>query len=79
MTKSLREKIGVIRTGQKGILMPIRSKNPKKIVKQVMHEFKKKSLHVGKSKKKVTSRRQAIAIALSLARKSKSKRKKRGK
>ena len=35
----------------------------------VMREFKKGTLVSGKSKKKVTSRKQAIAIALSEARK----------
>ena len=36
-------------------------------VSKVMHEFKKGKLNIGKSKKKVKSRRQAIAIALSEA------------
>lgn len=35
----------------------------------VMHEFKKGALPIGKSKKKVKKRKQAIAIALSQARK----------
>ena len=48
---------------------------PKK-VKKVMIEFKKGELNIGKSKKKVKSRKQAIAIALSEAGMSK-KRKKR--
>jgi hypothetical protein len=48
---------------------------PKK-VKKVMKEFKKGELNIGKSKKKVKSRKQAIAIALSEAGMSK-KRKKR--
>jgi len=42
-----------------------------KKVKKVMREFKKGELNIGKSKKKVKSRKQAIAIALSQARKSK--------
>lgn len=40
-------------------------------VKKVMGEFKKGELNIGKSKKKVKSRKQAIAIALSEARKKK--------
>lgn len=35
----------------------------------VMKEFAKKTLNIGKSKKKVTNRRQALAIALNIARK----------
>jgi len=42
-------------------------------VKKVMKEFKKGELNIGKSKKKVKSRKQAIAIALSEAGKSKKK------
>ena len=42
-----------------------------KKVKKVMREFKKGELNIGKSKKKVKSRKQAIAIALSQAGKSK--------
>ena len=38
-----------------------------KKVKKVMKEFKKGELNIGKSKKKVKSRKQAIAIALSKA------------
>jgi hypothetical protein len=40
-------------------------------IKKVMGEFKKGELNIGKSKKKVKSRKQAIAIALSEARKKK--------
>ena len=40
-------------------------------IKKVMKEFKKGKLNIGKSKKKVKSRKQAIAIALSEAGKSK--------
>ncbi len=38
-------------------------------VSQVMREFKAGSLNIGRSKKKVKSRKQAIAIALSQSRK----------
>ena len=38
-----------------------------KKVKKVMKEFKKGELNIGGSKKKVKSRKQAIAIALSQA------------
>ena len=48
---------------------------PEKKVKKVMREFKKGELPIGKSKKKVKSRKQAIAIALSEAGKSKPRRK----
>lgn len=41
----------------------------KREVKAAMHEQKEGSLHSGKSGKKVTSRKQAIAIGLSKARK----------
>ena len=40
-----------------------------KKVKKVMHEFKRGKLTSGRSGKKVTSRKQAIAIGLSEARK----------
>ena len=40
---------------------------PEKKVKKVMREFKKGDLPIGKSKKKVKSRKQAIGIALSEA------------
>ena len=54
----------------------------KKTVKRVMHERKAGTLRSGRSKKKVKSRKQAIAIALSEARASGAKvppRKKTGK
>lgn len=38
-------------------------------VKEVMHEFKEGKLKMGKSGKKVKSRKQAVAIGLSQARK----------
>jgi hypothetical protein len=40
-----------------------------KKMEKVMHEFKEGDLTIGKSKKKVKSREQAIAIGLSEARK----------
>ena len=40
----------------------------KKKVRRAMHEFKKGTLKSGRSGKKVTSRKQAIAIGLSEAR-----------
>jgi hypothetical protein len=45
------------------------SKSSQKKVKKVMHEFKRGKLKSGRSNKKVTSRKQAIAIGLSEARK----------
>ena len=50
------------------------TKGPGK-VKKVMKEFKKGELNIGKSKKKVKSRKQAIAIALSEAGMSKKRKK----
>ena len=46
------------------------SKKASEKVEKVMHEKKKGTLKSGKSNKKVTSRKQAIAIGLSEARKS---------
>jgi hypothetical protein len=46
------------------------SKGAQKKVKRAMHEKKKGTLKSGRSGKKVTSRKQAIAIGLSEARKS---------
>ena len=43
------------------------STKKEKNVKKVMREFKKGELNIGGSKKKVKSRKQAIAIALSEA------------
>lgn len=40
-------------------------------ISKVMKEYKKGELNIGKSKKKVKSRKQAVAIALSEARKGK--------
>jgi len=60
--------------------MPIRKPRTKKqkkhAVKQVMEEFKSGELNVGKSKKKVKNKKQAIAIAMSTAGIKKSKKKK---
>jgi len=50
-----------------------------KKIETVMSEFKDKTLNIGKSKKKVTNRKQAIAIALSESSKIGSKKKKRRK
>ena len=49
--------------------MPKYSKNAQKKVKKVMHEYKEGKLKMGRSGKKVKSRKQAIAIGLSEARK----------
>jgi hypothetical protein len=48
---------------------------PQKKIKKVMKEFKKGELNIGKSPKKVKSKKQAIAIALSEAGKSKKSKK----
>lgn len=44
-------------------------KASQKAVKEAMHQMKRGKLKSGKSRKKVTSRKQAIAIGLSKARK----------
>ena len=49
--------------------MPKYSKKSQEEVKKAMHERKKGTLKSGKSNKKVTSKKQAIAIGLSKARK----------
>lgn len=59
--------------------MPIKTKNPKKIMEKIMGEYKKGSLNVGKSKKKVKSRKQAVAIGISVAKRKGNKMKKKGK
>jgi hypothetical protein len=59
--------------------MPIKTKNPKKIMEKVMGEYKKNELNIGKSKKKVKKRSQAIAIGLDIARRKGNKIKKKGK
>jgi len=48
-----------------------------KKISKVLTEFKDKTLNIGKSKKKVKKRSQAIAIALSQSRKIGSKKKKK--
>ncbi len=48
--------------------MPKYGKAASKKVEKVMHEFKAGKLKSGRSNKKVTSRKQAIAIGLSEAR-----------
>jgi hypothetical protein len=53
----------------KGVNMAKYSKKSQSEVKKAMHERKKGTLKSGKSGKKVTSRKQAIAIGLSKARK----------
>lgn len=45
------------------------SKKTQNKVKKVMKEYKKGKLKIGKSNKKVTNRKQAVAIGLSEARK----------
>jgi hypothetical protein len=50
--------------------MPKYGKKAQDKVEEVMHEFKKGKLKMGKRDKKVKSRKQAIAIGLSEARES---------
>ena len=47
--------------------MPRQSEAQKSTMERVMHEYKQGDLKSGKSSKKVTNRRQAIAIGLSEA------------
>ena len=49
--------------------MPRYSKKAQESVKEVMHEYKEGELKSGKSCKKVTNPKQAVAIGLSKARK----------
>lgn len=51
------------------IMSAKKGKMAEKKIKKVMKEYKKGKLNIGKSKKKVKSRKQAIAIALAEARK----------
>lgn len=44
-------------------------KKSQEVVREAMKKFKKGELKVGKSRKKVTSKKQAVAIGLSEARK----------
>jgi hypothetical protein len=54
----------------------VKKKVAAKKVEKVMREFKKGELNIGKSAKKVKSRKQAVVIALSQAGMSKKKKKK---
>lgn len=54
------------------------SERGKDKIEKVMHEFKEGELESGKSGKKVTSRKQAVAIALSEARETGAKIPKKG-
>ena len=47
--------------------LPKTTEKKRKKVSKVMREFKKGKLNIGKSKKKVKNRKQAIAIALNEA------------
>jgi hypothetical protein len=49
--------------------MPKYGAKSQKKVEKAMHEYKRGTLESGRSGKKVTSRKQAIAIGLSMARK----------
>jgi len=66
MKKSVKKKVAKRVSAKKKV-----PKSPavREKVAKVMHEFKEGELPMGKSKKKVKSRKQAIAIALSEARK----------
>lgn len=44
------------------------SKKAESKISKTMHEYKKGDLHIGKSSKKVKSRKQAVAIAIDKAR-----------
>jgi hypothetical protein len=59
------------------MVMPETPKQKEK-VEEVMHEFKEGDLHSGKSKKKVTNPKQAVAIAMSEAGISRNKRRSSG-
>ena len=48
--------------------MPITGGTAKERFRQVMEEYKKKSLHAGKGGPKLRSRKQAVAIALNMER-----------
>ena len=61
----------------KNKLRNILKKKVSKKIETVMHEWKKGKLPIGKSKKKVKKRSQALAIALSESRKIGKKKKKK--
>jgi len=63
----------------RGILMANKKTKAQNKVKKVMKEFKEGKLDIGKSDKKVKSRKQAIAIALSEAGLSKNKKRPKAK
>ena len=56
--------------------LPKTTEKKRKKVSKVMREFKNKKLNIGKSKKKVKNRKQAIAIALNEAGVNKKRRRK---
>jgi hypothetical protein len=60
----------IIYVHRENLIMAKYSKGAQKKVKRAMHEKKEGTLKSGRSGKKVTSRKQAIAIGLSEARKS---------
>jgi hypothetical protein len=49
--------------------MPKYGRTAQKKVKKAMHEYKRGTLKIGRSNKRVKSRKQAVAIGLSQARK----------
>jgi len=61
-----------------GDIMPKYGKKAQESVEEAMHKMKKGKLESGKSHKKVTDRKQAIAIGLSEARKKGAKVPKKG-
>ena len=56
--------------------LPTTTDRKRKKVSKVMREYKKGKLNIGKSKKKVKNRKQAVAIALSEAGVNKKRRRK---
>ena len=57
--------------------LPTTTDRKRKKVSKVMREYKKGKLNIGKSKKKVKNRKQAVAIALSEAGVKKKKRRRK--